>query len=124
MTKQEFNFWWGKTESSKHKWVRDEITGYNSKLRAERSGDPAEHTELFYTGGKSGIYIEINGLGKVTVGEYEGAFPHIGEAIYSPKHSGNPMFHGKPAQNMNEGFTAICERLGLQFLIDLFSGDF
>lgn len=119
MTKQEFNAWWEETKASREKWNRDDITGYNSKLLAERNNNPALYRELFYTGGSEGVYIEVNGMGIVEVGEYQGAYPHIGEAIFTRKHANNPMYHGKPATNFDEGFVAIMERLGISFLIDL-----
>ena len=119
MTKQEFNFWWDRTNASKGRWVRDEITGHNSKMYSERDGKPETYRELFYTGGESGIYVEINGAGLVEVGKYEKAYPHIGEAVFTCKHKNNPMYQGHPAKNFDEAFAAICERLGLQFLIDI-----
>ena len=119
MTKQEFNAWWAETKASENKWNRDEITGYNTKRISEIKNNPALYQELFYTGGRDGIYITVNGMGTVEVGEYRGAYPHIGEAIFTRKHANQPMYHGKPATNFDEGFTAIIERLGISFLVDL-----
>jgi len=126
MTKAEFDAWTKETKFSEKKWCRDFITGENSKLYASHPEwfrgrlQPVER-ELFYKGGVDGVYIEIAGDGTVNVGEYEGAIPHIGEAIFTVKHSNKPVYHGKPASSLNEGFAAITERLGLGFLIDLFS---
>jgi len=119
MTKKEFDYWWGQTQKSKWAWKRDYITGENSRLRSERENNPALYRELFYKGGEDGIYIEIDGTGKVEVGEYQGAYPHIGEAIFTTKHKNNPMHKGKPAENFEDALTAIMERLGVQFLIDI-----
>jgi len=126
MTKAEFNAWTEETKFSERNWRRDHITGDNSKLYAEHPEwfkgkvKPVER-ELLYKGGENGVYIEIMGDGTVSVGEYTGAIPHIGEALFTPKHSNKPMYHGKPAETLNEGFTAITERLGIGFLISLFT---
>lgn len=121
MDKKEFDAWTAETKFSERCWRRDYITGENSKLRARRMGDPSMEEELFYKGGEDGVYIEIRGNGTVTVGEYEGAIPHIGEAIFKVKHSNRPLYNGKPAETLSDGFTAITERLGLQFLVELLS---
>ena len=121
MTKQEFDFWWDETQKSAYKWRRDFITSENSKLKAQRENNPELESELFYKGGEKGVYIDIDGTGSVEVGEYEGAYPHIGEAMFTPKHKNHPMYNGHPAKNLNEAFTAITERLGIPFLIDMFS---
>jgi len=126
MNKAEFDAWTKETKFSERSWRRDTITGENSKLYASHpewfKGKPPKERELFYKGGVDGVYIEIEGDGTVSVGEYEGAIPHIGEAMFSVKHCNKPMYRGKPAENLSEGFAAICERLGIQFLIELFTG--
>lgn len=119
MTKQEFDAWWLETKASENKWNRDEITGYNTKRMAEIKNNPALYQELFYTGGEDGVYITVNGMGIVEVGEYQGAYPHIGEAMFIPKHTNHPIYHGKQAENFDEAFGAIMERLGISFLVDL-----
>jgi hypothetical protein len=126
MTRNEFDAWIKETKFSERKWRRDYITGENSRLYAGhpewfKCGVKPIERELFYKGGVDGVYIEIRGDGTVTVGEYEGAIPHIGEAVFTIKHSNKPLYHGKPASTLSEGFVAITERLGLGFLIDLFS---
>jgi len=121
MTEQEFNFWWDETQKSTYQWRRDLIISGNTKLKAQRENNPALERELFYKGGENGIYIDIDGTGMVEVGEYEGAYPHIGEAMFTPKQKNHPMYHGHPAQNLNDAFTAVIETLGIPFLVDLFS---
>jgi|LSPZ01.1.fsa_nt_gi hypothetical protein len=104
MTKPEFDAWTKETKFSENKWVRD---------------IPHSGRETFYKGGIDGVYIMIFEDGTVNVGEYKGAIPHIGEASFAVKHSGKPLYHGRPAATLDEGFAAIMERLGLGFLIDL-----
>jgi len=126
MTKEEFNAWTEETKFSERNWRRDHITGDNSKLYKEHPEwfkgkmKPVER-ELFYKGGTDGVFIEIIGDGTVTVGEYKGAVPHIGEALFIPKHTNRPLYHGRPAENLSDGFAAITERLGVEFLVELFS---
>ena len=125
MNKAEFDAWTAETKFSERNWRRDHITGENSKRYADHpewfNGKPPMARELFYKGGTDWVYIEICGDGTVTVGEYEGAIPHIGEAMFTVKHSNRPMYRGKPAENLSEGFAAISERLGVGFLVELFS---
>ena len=73
MTKQEFEYWQAITAGSAHRWVEDSITRLN--------GNGA----LYYTGGEDGVYMRLSPVGKLTVSTYEGAFPHIGEAVFPPK---------------------------------------
>lgn len=70
MTAEELKYWKSIMDSSINSWVKDEIWWHNRK-------------ELFlYKGGESGIYISITKDGILTGGRYEGAFPHIGDAIF------------------------------------------
>jgi hypothetical protein len=70
MTQHEFEYWQAVTAESAHKWVEDRVTRLN--------GNGA----LFYTGGEDGQYMRLSPEGKLTVGTYEGAIPHIGEAMF------------------------------------------
>lgn len=70
MTEIEMKTWILEIEESKFSWKIDEITYLN---RGEL---------LAYRGGESGKYITVEASGLVRVGVYEGAFPHIGEAIF------------------------------------------
>lgn len=40
------------------------------------------HGNLYYTGGESGLFINIEVEGNLKIGTYEEAIPHIGEAIF------------------------------------------
>jgi hypothetical protein len=71
MTKLEFDLWKQVTAASRRGWVIDPI-------------QLANHSRvLAYKGGESGTYVEIEPNGKMAIGVYEGAVPHIGEAIFT-----------------------------------------
>ena len=103
MTKQEFEYWQAITDGSAHRWVEDSITRLN--------GNGA----LYYTGGEDGVYMRLSPVGKLTVGTYEGAFPHIGEAVFSPKME-------RQYDDINGAFKAACQIGGKQ-LLDMLSLD-
>ncbi len=69
MDKRELEYWQSVTEHSTYRWTEDSITRLNS----------GEH--LYYIGGEDGHYMRLSQDGKLTVGNYEGAYPHIGEAV-------------------------------------------
>jgi hypothetical protein len=71
MTRGELRAWTKITEGSKHRWTLDSITWAN---RSEL---------LFYRGGANGKFIWINPGGKLQLGTYVDAFPHIGEATFT-----------------------------------------
>jgi len=102
MTQCEFEYWQAITDSSTHKWVEDNITRLN--------GNGA----LYYTGGKDGIYMRLSPDGKLTVGTYEDAIPHIGEAVF--KRGAEHQY-----ADFNGSFEAACQLGGKQFLVDMFS---
>lgn len=104
MTRQEFDHWQAVTESSRYRWREDTATRLN------------DQGALYYTGGESGIYMRITAEGELTVGTYEGAIPHIGEACFSQK-------AGHKCKDFNEGFQYACQLGGMKFLADLFSSD-
>jgi len=113
MTKAEFNFWWSRQQSSKGRWVCDPVVSVNSRMAARR-GHPVSGYSLFFKGGEDGAYIEIHDDGFVEVGVYEGAVPHIGEALFTRKHKNQPMTdQGHRAGNFSEALGAISVRLGL-----------
>lgn len=72
MTKAEYNAWLAETLRSRERWAVDPIQWLNHGRL------------LFYKGGCDGHYVEIEREGAVTVGTYEGALPHIGEAMFRP----------------------------------------
>ena len=39
---------------------------------------------LYYSGGESGIDMRVTRDGSLQVGNYEGAIPHIGDALFKP----------------------------------------
>lgn len=104
MTKQEFEYWQAITDGSAHRWVEDSITRLN--------GNGA----LYYIGGEDGVYMRLSPVGKLTVGTYEGAFPHIGEAVFSSKME-------RQYDDINGAFEAACQIGGKQFLVDMLSLD-
>ena len=102
MTQHEFEYWQAVTQSSKYQWVEDRITRLN--------GNGA----LYYTGGEDGLYMRLSPDGKLTVGTYEDAFPHIGEAMFRREAE-----HQQP--DFSSAFEAACKLGGKQFLADMFS---
>lgn len=104
MTQREFEYLQAITESSVHKWVEDNITRLN--------GNGA----LYYTGGEDGRYMRLSSDGKLTVGTYEGAIPHIGEAMF--RREAEHQY-----ADFNAAFEAACKLGGKQFLVDMFSQD-
>ena len=70
MTPEEFEAWKAETAKSQNAW------------RIDPCHDYPEDT-LIYRGGESGHYIMIT-LDTVSLGTYEGAIPHIGEALFTP----------------------------------------
>lgn len=102
MDKTEFDDWQAITQSSTHQWVEDSITRLNG------------NGGLYYTGGEDGCYMRLSPDGKLSVGTYEGAFPHIGEALFTRQAE-----HQYP--DFNAAFEVACQLGGKQCLIDLFS---
>ena len=102
-SEQNFKAWMAVTESSRFKWVEDEIYRLNGR------------GAMYYTGGEDGIYMRISNDGTLDAGNYEGAIPHIGEAMFTS--AVNKQF-----PNFNDAYTAAMEAGGKQFLVDMFSG--
>ena len=100
---QNFAAWLAVTESSRFKWVEDEIFRLNGR------------GAMYYTGGEDGIYMRISNDGTLDAGNYEGAIPHIGEAIFT-------SVVNKQFSSFNDAYTAAMEAGGKQFLVDMFSG--
>lgn len=73
MTDAEMRQWLAVTENSRFQWTEDKITSLNGR------------GALYYFGGEDGIYIRIQPGGELSVGTYKGAFPHIGEALFTRK---------------------------------------
>ena len=102
MTGAELKQWMAVTENSRYLWTEDEIT--------RRNGRGA----LYYLGGEDGVYIRIQPEGELSVGTYEGALPHIGEAIFTRK---AVMDCG----SFDQAFQKAVELGGARFLLDMFS---
>ena len=102
MTDSEWKQWMAVTENSQHQWTEDEIT--------RRNGRGA----LYYLGGEDGVYIRIQPEGKLSVGTYEGALPHIGEAVFTRKAV-------MDCAGFDQAFQKAAELAGSRFLRDLLS---
>lgn len=102
MTKEEFAYWQGRTESSRNKWTEDEIFRLNGR------------GAFYYIGGEDGQYIEINKSGLLEIGKYEGAIPHIGEAIFT-------MQAKRQCKDFDDAFKTAVTAGGKKFLADMFS---
>jgi hypothetical protein len=98
-----FEAWMAVTSSSRNKWVEDEIFRLNGR------------GAFYFTGGEDGVYMKIHKDGRLEAGNYEGAFPHIGEATFQ-------TVVEKQFGNYSEAYTAAMEAGGKQFLVDMFSG--
>jgi hypothetical protein len=103
MNEQESAAWKAFTENSRDHWIEDEIYRLNG------------HGAFYFTGGESGIYMRIQKDGMLEAGKYEGAIPHIGDAMFRPLVT-------KPYADFSGAFTAAVEAAGKQFLVDMFSG--
>ena len=98
----EMEYWQSIMSTSENRWIEDSITRLN------------EGGALYYTGGESGKYMRLYPDGRLSAGTYEYAFPHIGEALFTPR------FEQQYASK-NEAFEAMCQLGGSKFLEDTFS---
>ena len=103
MTDLELKQWIAVTENSRYQWTQDEVTRLNGR------------GALYYLGGEDGVYIRAQPDGGLSVGAYEGAFPHIGEAFFTEKAAFDCGTFDKALQK-------AIELGGRQFLQDMFSG--
>lgn len=104
MDQKECENWIAVTASSSYKWVEDRISYSNGR------------GYLYYTGGEDGVYIQISNDGTLKIGTYEGAFPHIGEALFKVKEE-------QKYTDFNEAFQVDCKIGGRKFLKDLIMAD-
>ena len=100
---QNFAAWMAVTESSRYRWVEDEIIRLNGR------------GAMYYTGGEDGVYMRIHNDGKLEAGDYEGAIPHIGEAFFKPAVT-------KQYDSFSDAYKAAMEAGGKKFMVDMFSG--
>ena len=99
---QNFASWIAITESSRYRWVEDEIYHLNGR------------GAMYYKGGEEGIYMCIRKDGTIEAGRYEDAFPHIGDATFTPLVS-------KSYESYAKAYQAALEATGVPFLVDMFS---
>ena len=107
MTKEEIQAWLARTESSRFRWTEDEVFRLNGR------------GVKYYRGGENGVYAEIHRDGRIEIGKYDGAIPHIGEAYFQP-------IIRKRYADFNAAFAKTMEVLGTPFLLenDEFEQDF
>jgi hypothetical protein len=74
MDANEYAAWKVETARSETRFILDEIHWYNRK------------EILLFKGGVDGVYVWIFNDGTATIGTYEGAVPHIGEAMFTEIH--------------------------------------
>ncbi len=99
MTENEFKNWSAVTARSKERWTVDPIALHNRQVY------------LIYKGGEDGKFIEVHPDGKLFVGDYEGAAPHIGEAFFKVNFS-------KTFESQDAALKRIVEAGGMDFLLD------
>jgi hypothetical protein len=104
MTEDELRNWMAITQGSENRWTEDEIYRLNG------------HGSLYYTGGAQGIYLKAEQSGLLTVGRYEDAIPHIGDAMFTEY--GSLQF-----PDYNAAFARMIEIGGIGFLTDMIIGD-
>ena len=83
MTKAEFTAWQAETERSRGQWIVDSI--HNGQPRVGEK--PEDCHALVYRGGVNGWCLWVWASGRVEIGRYEGAIPHIGEASFRVLHT-------------------------------------
>jgi hypothetical protein len=101
-SERNFDAWMAVTESSSRRWTEDEIYNFNG------------HGSLYYIGGENGMYMRIQKDGTLEAGNYEGAIPHIGEALFKPAVT-------RKFENYSAAFTKALNAGGKKFLVDMFS---
>ncbi len=102
MTDLECKQWLAVTANSQYQWTADEVT--------RRNGRGA----LYYLGGTDGVYMRIQPKGTLSIGTYEGAIPHIGEALFTQKAVID-------CGSFDQAFQKAAELGGQRFLQDMFS---
>ena len=97
MNKAEFTAWKAHTKASRFTWTLDPV--HNGKNGQDY---------LFHRGGESGQYISVKN-GDAIIGNFEGAYPHIGEAMFTPVYS-------KQFADDTTAFMALIKNGGFSFL--------
>lgn len=101
MTPEEYERWKRVTNKSVGHWMLDEVTFHNKK------------EYLFFKGGENGKYINIKTDGMIFFGSYEGAIPHIAEAIFTIE--GRAKFESK-----GQALAKLVSVGGMSVLLPLF----
>lgn len=101
---KDWAYWTAVTESSQFRWTEDVIVRLNG------------YGSLYYIGGEDGQFIQIDKDGRLAAGTYEGAVPHIGDAMFK-------VAVEKKYPDFNAAFTAALAAGGKKFLADMFSGN-
>lgn len=70
MTRAEFDGWAAVTRASETTWQLDLCSWHN------------QGCYFIYKGGVDGVYLQVRSNGVAEIGTYEGALPHIGEALF------------------------------------------
>ena len=102
MTDTELKQWLAVTANSQYQWTEDEVTRLNGR------------GALYYFGGEDGVYIRVQPDGELSVGTYEGGFPHIGEALFTRKAV-------LACDGFDQALQKAMELGGQKFLQDMFS---
>ena len=102
MTELECKQWMAVTANSQYQWTEDEVTRLNGR------------GALYYRGGTDGVYMRIRPEGKLSIGTYEGAIPHIGEATFFQKAVID-------CGSFDQAFQKAAELGGQGFMQDMFS---
>lgn len=100
MNAQEFAAWTRYTKGSEFSWRLDECARHNLGVL------------LLCKGGEDGCFVRIERDGKTEAGTYEGAIPHIGEALFKTTFR-------KTFPNQDDAFARVAECYGTGFLLDL-----
>lgn len=99
MTKEEALAWMRITEESRRRWILDAV-------------HCTSEDALYYKGGEDGVYIRMTTRTCVEIGLYEGAVPHIGEALFTPKWRGDFGDHEGAVRFINEHTSVSNPQLG------------
>ena len=102
MTDQELERWLAVTANSQYQWTEDDVTRLNGR------------GALYYLGGEDGVYLRIQPEGTISIGTYEGAYPHIGEALFTPKAV-------QDCGDYNQALQTAMRLGGQKFLQDMFT---
>jgi len=107
MNAEEFEKWAAFQKKNAGHWVMD-------RVREMNTGDLFFYNALPSDPAR-GIFVEITKAGALRSGRFEGAVPHIGEALFTIKVD-------KKFENQDKAFTHAVTALGLSFLFAVTHG--